>query len=230
MPFVRTIFSELERVIVPQPVTLGVTSSFSKRRWPRDGVRKIIASEFMSADGYIVGPSEDMGWVTNNFNEEMGRYAGDLMKSMDTILLGRVTYQIMVNAWPNWTEKQSPGADKMNSTPKVVLSRTLKKAPWGRYEPGTIIDDDVEGKIGELKRKPGKNIVVYGSANLVQNLTRMGLIDEYQLLLHPILLGSGKPLFGKMARPVALKLLRAENFRNGVNLLCYEPKTISKSG
>jgi dihydrofolate reductase len=192
-------------------------------------MRRIIASEFMSADGYIVGPSEDMSWVTENFNEEMGRYAGNLMESMDTILLGRATYQIMANAWPNWTEEQSPGADKMNGTPKVVLSKTLEKAPWGRYEPATIIKDDVEGRISEMKHKPGKNIVIYGSANLVQNLTRMGLIDEYQLLVHPVFLGSGKLMFGQMTQPVGLKLLSAQTFGNGVNLLCYEPKPTSKT-
>jgi len=192
-------------------------------------MRKIIASEFTSADGYIVGPAEDMSWVMNNFNEEMAKYAGDLMQSMDTVMLGRVTYQIMANAWPNLTEKQSPGADKMNSALKVVLSRTLKQAPWGSYEPATIIKDDVERRVSELKRGSGKNIVIYGSANLVQSLTRLGLIDEYQLLVHPVFLGSGKLLFGQMAQPVNLKLLRAQTFGNGVNVLCYEPKTTSRT-
>ena len=187
-------------------------------------MRRIIASEFISADGYIVGPGNDMSWVMNNFNEEMGKYAGDLMQSMDTVMLGRVTYQIMVNAWPSLTEQQSPGADKMNSAAKFVLSRTLKEAPWGRYKPATIIRDDVERRINELKQKPGKNIVIYGSANLVQNLTQLGLIDEYQLLVHPIFLGNGKLLFVQMGRSVDLKLLRAQTFGNGVNVLYYEPK------
>ncbi len=186
-------------------------------------MRRIIASEFISADGYIVGPSEDMMWVMGNFNEEMAKYAGDLMASMDTVLLGRVTYQIMANAWPNMTEEQSPGADKMNGTPKVVLSRTLKAAPWGKYAPATIIGDDVEQKVRELKQKPGQDIVVYGSAKSVQSLTRMGLIDEYQLLVHPVFLGSGKPLFEGM-QPTNLKLSHSQTFRNGVNVLCYEPK------
>jgi dihydrofolate reductase len=190
-------------------------------------MRRIIASEFLSADGYIVGPKEDMGWVTNSFNDEMGKYAGDLMASMDTILLGRVTYQIMAGAWPNWKEEQSPGADKMNNTPKVVLSRTLKQAPWGKYEPATILKDNVEQRVRELKQKPGKNIVIYGSAKAVQSLTRSGLVDEYQLLVHPVLLGDGKPLFERTQRQVGLKLLRAQTFGNGVNVLCYEPKEVS---
>ena len=185
-------------------------------------MRRIIASEFVSADGYVAGLKEDMGWVMNRFNDEMGKYAGDLMASMDTVLLGRVTYQIMAGAWPNLTEEQSPGADTMNSVQKVVLSRTLKKAPWGKYEPATIISDGVEQRVRELKQKPGKNIVIYGSANAVQGLTRMGLIDEYQLLVHPVFLGEGKPLFRSMERPVDLKLVKSQTYANGVNVLCYE--------
>jgi len=187
-------------------------------------VRRIIASEFTSADGYIVGPNEDMSWVMGRFNEEMARYAGELMASMDTVLLGRVTYQIMSNAWPNLTEEQSPGADRMNTAQKVVLSRTLEKAPWGKYEPAMIINDSVEQRIRELKQKPGKNIVIYGSAKAVQSLTRMGLIDEYQLLVHPLFLGDGKRLFEGMARPTSLTLSHTQTYGNGVNVLCYEPQ------
>jgi dihydrofolate reductase len=191
-------------------------------------MRRIIASEFVSADGYMVGPKEDMSWVMNNFNEEMGKYAGALMESMDTILLGRVTYQIMAGAWPNWTENESPGADKMNDTPKVVVSRTLKKASWGKYEPARIIGDNAEQEIRRLKQKPGKNIVIYGSANLVQNLTEVSLIDEYQLLVHPILLGDGKPLFRRLPRPLNLRLLKTQTFSNGVDVLYYEPKLTTR--
>lgn len=185
-------------------------------------LRRIIASEFVSADGYVSGKDNDMGWVMNGFNEEMGRYAGRLMESMDTVLLGRVTYETMAGAWPNFTEEQSPGADKMNSVEKVVVSKTLKHAPWGKYEPARIIGDDLEDEVKELKQQSGKNIVVYGSPTLVQGLTRLGLIDEYQLLLFPVLLGAGKRLFGQTDGQVDLKLLRTETFSNGVNVLYYE--------
>ena len=186
-------------------------------------LRRIIASEFVSADGYVSG-KDNMSWVMNSFNEEMGRYAGGLMESMDTVLLGRVTYETMAGAWPNFTEEQSPGADKMNSVEKVVVSKTLKRAPWGKYEPARIIGDDLEDEVKELKQQSGKNIVVYGSPTLVQGLTRLGLIDEYQLLLFPVLLGAGKRLFGQTDGQVDLKLLRTETFSNGVNVLYYEPR------
>jgi len=151
----------------------------------------------------------------------MGKYAADLMASMDAVLLGRVTYQIMANAWPIMTEEQSPGADRMNHTPKVVLSKTLKAAPWGKYEAATVISHDVEQRVKELKQNPGRSIVIYGSANAVQSLTSMGLIDEYRLLVHPIFLGDGKPLFKGMDRPTNLELLRTQSYGNGVNLHCY---------
>ena len=187
-------------------------------------MRKLIASTFLSLDGFTVGQNEDMGWVMNNFNEEMGKYAGDLMSSMDAILLGRVTYQIMINFWPANTEATAPGADKMNNTPKVVFSRTLDKADWGKYKNVRVVKDNVAQEIAKLKQQPGKNMVIYGSANLVQGLTRLGLIDEYQILVHPILLGAGKPLFAGLSQPVNLKLTKSETYRNGVVVLCYQPK------
>jgi dihydrofolate reductase len=186
-------------------------------------MRKVIASTFVTLDGFMVGENEDMSWVMNNFNEEMGEYARDLMNSMGTILIGRKTYEVMIKVWPSATEETAPGADKMNSTPKLVASRTLDTATWGEWNNASVIKDDIAEEIERVKQKPGKDIVIYGSANLVQGLTQLGLIDEYQLLVYPILLGSGKPLFASMDHPVNLKLLRTESFKNGVVVLYYEP-------
>ena len=192
-------------------------------------MRKIIASTFVTLDGYMVGPNEDISWVMNNFNEEMGDYAGDLMNSMDTILLGRVTYEVMIKVWPYQTEATSPGADKMNTTPKIVFSRTLKKAEWGTYQNAVVMKDNIVEEMAKLKQQPGKNMVIYGSANLVQGFTQLGLIDEYQLLVHPLVLGKGKPLFAGMAdghpSGINLKLLKTEPYKNGVIVLYYQPKT-----
>ncbi len=186
-------------------------------------MRKVIASIFVSIDGFIVGPNEDISWVMNNFNDDMAKYAGDLMNTMSEVLLGRRTYEIMSNAWPNQTEATSPGADKMNNTPKIVFSRTLDKAPWGTYDNARVVKDHVTEEIARLKQQPGKNMVIYGSASLVRNFTELGLIDEYQLLVHPIVLGSGKPLFAGLAHAVNLRLLCTEAFKNGVVVLYYEP-------
>jgi dihydrofolate reductase len=186
-------------------------------------MRKVIASVFVTLDGYMVGPNEDMSWVMNNFNDEMAKYAGDLMESMDTILLGRVTFEIMTNFWPANTEQTAPGADKMNNTPKVVFSRTLDKAEWGKYNNARVVRDHASEEIAKQKELPGKNMVIYGSAKLVQGFSELGLIDEYQLLVHPLVMGVGKPLFANMTTPLNLKLLRTETYKNGVVVLYYEP-------
>jgi dihydrofolate reductase len=187
-------------------------------------MKKVIASIFVSLDGFIVGPTEDMSWVTNNFTDDMGKYAGNLQSSMSAILLGRVTYQIMTNAWPSMNEETSPGAERMNNVPKIVFSRTLDKVEWGKYDNARLAKNSPAEEISKLKQQPGGDIVIYGSANLVQNLTQLGLIDEYQLLVHPVLLGNGKPLFKGITKPINLKLLRTETYKNGVIVLYYMPE------
>ena len=187
-------------------------------------MRKVIASTFISLDGFTVGQTEDMGWVTNNFTDDMGKYAGDLMASMSAILLGRVTYQIMTNFWPANTEETAPGADRMNNVPKIIFSRTLDRVEWGKYNNARLVKNNVAEEVSKLKKQPGGDMVIYGSANLVQNFTQLGLIDEYQLLVHPIILGSGKPLFKNNPKPINLKLLRTESFKNGVVVLYYQPE------
>jgi dihydrofolate reductase len=171
-------------------------------------MRKLIASTFVSLDGFMVGPNEDMSWVMNNFNDEMGKYAGDLQASMEAVLLGRVTYEIMTKAWPDRTEATSPGADRMNTVPKIVFSKSL---------------DHLSEEIVKMKKLPGASMVIYGSASIVQAFTQLGLIDEYQVLVHPVLLGGGKRLFKDLPKAVNLKLLRTENFKNGVTVLYYAP-------
>ncbi|MFN8528574.1 MAG: dihydrofolate reductase family protein [Anaerolineae bacterium] len=185
-------------------------------------MRKLIASLFVSIDGYLVAPNEDMTWVTQNFNDEMGQYAGSLQQSMGAILLGRVTYEIMTNAWPNWGD-DVPGAKEMNRVPKHVVSRTLKAASWGKYENAHVIREEVEKEIDALKKQPGGDIVIYGSGKLVSSLTNQGLIDEYHLLVHPVILGGGKLLFDDVTRRVPLELVRSQSFKNGVVVSYYTP-------
>lgn len=186
-------------------------------------MRKLIASTFVSLDGFIVAPNEDMGWVTDSFSTDMGKYAGDLQASMGAILLGRVTYQIMTNFWPTATEDSSPGADRMNNVPKVIFSRTLDKVKWGKWDNARLVKENAAEEVAKLKQGLSGDLVIYGSANLIQNFTQLGLIDEYQLLVHPVILGDGKPLFAGMPQPVKLKLLQAKTFDNGVVVLYYEP-------
>jgi dihydrofolate reductase len=182
-------------------------------------MRKIISSTFVTLDNFMVGDNEDISWVTNNFDSEMG---GDYMRDMGAILLGKTTYEIMAAAWPNWKESEQPGADLMNNTPKIVISKTLKKAPWGAYNNVTILKEIVPEEMNKLKDQSGKNIVLMGSASIFQQLSDLGLIDEYRLFVHPIVLGSGKPLFKNITHRVNLKLVRTKMYNNGAVLLNYE--------
>ncbi len=186
-------------------------------------MRKIIASIFLSLDGFMVGPNEDMSWVMDNFNDEMGVYAANLMASMDTVMLGRVTYEIMNKVWPFQTEATWPGATRMNAVRKIVFSRTLDKVEWGKFENARLVRDIFPDGINNIRKQPGENMVIYGSGSIVQAFTRFGLIDEYQLLVHPVVLGQGKLLFKDIPQPVSLNLIKSEKYKNGVVVLYYEP-------
>src|SRR6266480_2707950 len=132
---------------------------------------KVVVSMFLSLDGFVVGPREEMDWVINNFDiEGMGADMSKLQANAGTFLLGRQTYQIMAGAWPNQTETTSPGAEVMNNTPKLVASNTLKETPWGKYANATLLRGDTLREIRKLKEKPGKDIVTFGSPKLVQRL------------------------------------------------------------
>ena len=112
----------------------------------------------------------------------------------------------------------------MNTTPKIIFSKTLAKAEWGKWNNARIVKDNAAGEVARLKQQPGKDMVIYGSANLVQGFTQLGLIDEYQLLVHPLVLGGGTRLWSDPGHPVNLKLLRTQAFKNGVIALYYEPE------
>jgi dihydrofolate reductase len=185
-------------------------------------MRKLIATTFISVDGYMVGPNEDISWVTATFNEEMGQYAGGLQSTMVGILLGRVSYQILGGFWP--TAGDTPGAKEMNAAPKYVVSRTLDKVEWGAFDNASLIKDNLAEEINKLKAEPGGDIVIYGSGMLIHSLTELGLIDEFQLLVHPIIVGGGKLFFTALDKLVKLNLLQTKTFKNGVVVLYYAPE------
>jgi dihydrofolate reductase len=187
-------------------------------------MRKIVLTEWVSLDGYSAGPNNDMGFVGESFNEEMGKYEDDFLSSGDTLLLGRVTYDSFSGAWPhvpdnpNASEGEKSYARKLNAMRKIVFSRTLASADWNNSSVMRDIDVDA---IRKLKEEDGKNILVYGSASIVRQLTELGLIDEYEILVHPVVLGGGTALFGNVAEKCRLKLLSSTPFTSGVVLLKY---------
>jgi dihydrofolate reductase len=157
----------------------------------------------------------------------MGKYEDDLVSGADTLILGRVTYQSFAGSWPkvpdnpSVSEGEKTYARKLNAMRKVVFSKSLENVEWNN---SILMKEIVPGEITKLKQESGKDILIYGSASVVQALTNLGLIDEYQLLVHPIVVGSGKPLFKGISKPVNLKLSRTEARKSGVVVLYYEPE------
>ena len=189
-------------------------------------MRKIIMTMWVTLDGFVSGPGSAMDWVTKYFDADMGQYEDDIVTAADTLILGRVTYQSFAGSWPHVPDNPSASegekayARKLNAMRKLVFSRTLDKVEWNN---STQFKEIVPEEITKIKQEPGKNILIYGSASIVQAFTNLGLIDEYQLLVHPIVVGSGTPLFKGITKPVDLKLVRSENRKSGVVVLVYEP-------
>jgi|SRR5579872_757003 len=177
-------------------------------------MRNLIVSNMMSLDGFFAGPNGELEWHV--VDPEFFAYAAELLRSVDTILFGRLTYEVMVAYWPSAPRDEI--ADKMNGLAKVVFSRTLKKVDWNntRLAQGNLMDE-----VSNLKRLPGKHIVIFGSANIASPLLEAGLVDEYRVGVNPVLLGRGKPLFAGIQKRVSLKLLEAKKLGSGVILLKY---------
>jgi dihydrofolate reductase len=180
-------------------------------------MRKVIASEFVSLDGVIENPV----WTFRFTGEEQQRFKYDELSAADALLLGRVTYEGFAGAWPHMTEQAGEYADMMNGYPKYVVSTTLEE-PLG-WNNSTLIKGDVAEEVSELKRQPGGDILVFGSGSLVNELMRLGFIDEYRLMVFPVVLGSGKRLFGNGMEETVLELVGTDTFSTGVVVLTYRP-------
>jgi dihydrofolate reductase len=177
-------------------------------------MRKIVAGLFVSLDGVVESPEK---WHFPYFNEQMEQVIGTQMAAADTMLLGRVTYQEFAGYWPG---SEDGIAQYMNEVRKVVVSSTLDAAEW---QNSTLIRDDVAAKLTKLKRQPGKDISITGSATLVRSLLREDLLDELSLLVHPVVVGSGKRLFEHDGLQKPLELVASETFSTGVLHLTYRP-------
>ncbi len=181
-------------------------------------MRKVIASPFVSLDGFMAGPNGEIDWNEPYFDEEMAVYINELFTTLDTLLFGRVTYQWFAQFWPNQGVEMDPVfAEKMNSLPKIVFSKTLEKAEWNNTR---IVRDNIAEEIATLKQQPGKNMVIDGSPTLIHSFAKLGLIDEYRIRLHPVVLGNGIPLFKERMN---LKLLESRPLQSGVVILFYQP-------
>jgi dihydrofolate reductase len=180
-------------------------------------MRRLIVSEWMSLDG--VFDADTMGTWFNPFEtEERGQHIKQGIDAAGTLLFGRVTYEMLSAYWPNLKNNEMGVADRMNNLPKVVVSKTLKSAAWNN---STIVAGNVAESIATLKRQPGQDILVFGSAKLVQSLLPLNLVDEIRLLVHPVVMGRGKRVFGEGSPTTPLELAQSVPLGAGVVALSY---------
>ncbi len=187
---------------------------------------RIVVSEFVTIDGVMEDPGgaekfERGGWAFKfNRGPEGDKFKFDELVAADALLLGRTTYEGFAAAWPSRTGEF---ADRMNGTPKIVVSTTLVRAAWG---PATVIKSDVVGEVSKLRARPGKDILVAGSARLVNTLVQNDLVDELRLMVFPVILGKGRRLFQEGDFSPAFELAEARPVGGGVLTLVYHPQTV----
>src|SRR3989442_9611126 len=209
-----------ESVVRLRPSQLSNVTIFfffsSRRRHTRCG--RDWSSDVCSSDL----PNHEIDW--HNVDEEFNEFAIHQLNELDTLLFGRVTYEGMGSYWPTQFAKENDPivADKMNTVPKVVFSKTLEKAEWTNSR---LVKDNIAEEVSKLKQQPGKDLAIFGSSDLAVSFIQMGLIDELRIMVNPVVLGSGKPLFNGIHEKLNLKLLKTRTFRSGNVLLYYQPIT-----
>lgn len=187
-------------------------------------MRKVILQEWVTLDGLAAGPNDSVAFVpaSTQGDQGFGQEQSVLMDEIDTILLGRVTYRMFAGYWPNVTEgEEKPFADKLNSKPKIVFSQTLDRAPWGTWDEARIVAGSAADEVTKLKGQSGKSMVIWGSLSLAQSLMNVGLIDEYRLVVCPLVLGNGRRLFPDGTASMNMQVLDAKAFRLGAVSLKY---------
>jgi class 3 adenylate cyclase len=192
-------------------------------------MRKLIVSEFITLDGVIEAPGHEEhrdgknAWALQGASDDQQRFKLEELFAAEALLLGRVTYQIFAAFWPSAPGDQG-WADRMNGMPKYVVSATLSEARWNN---STLIRGNVPEEVLKLKEQPGKPILIHGSADLVNSLMKHDLIDEYRLMVFPVVLGSGKRLFRDESDIAHLRLVGTRTFSSGVVVLTYQPASQS---
>ena len=185
-------------------------------------MRKVIYLMMVSLDGFVEGPNRELDWQI--IDEELHTFVNNQQSAIDTYLYGRRMYQLMVNDWP--TVDTDPSAPEYmvefariwKSMPKIVFSRTLDRVEWN----SRLVRGNIAEEVAKLKAQPGKDMSV-GGANLASTFIRLGLIDEYRIFIHPVVVGRGTPFFPALDDPLKLRLVETRTFGSGVVYLCYQP-------
>jgi dihydrofolate reductase len=186
-------------------------------------MRKVALFMHLSLDGYAAGPNGELDWIP--YDEDLQKYAAELVDKTGSPLYGRVTYQLMESYWPTVLTDPSSGqhdiehAQWLDNATKVVFSKTLQVVTWKNT---ILIKDNIAEAITKFKQQPGKDLVIFGSPSLAQTLIQLDLIDEYWFTVSPVILGNGIPLFKNISDRIGLKLVKAKTFNSGVIALSYE--------
>jgi len=183
-------------------------------------MRKVLFFILTSLDGYFEGPGHELDW--HQVDEEFGQFILEQLKSVDMLLFGRVTYEMMATYWtsPDANQEDPVVAGLMNSLPKIVFSKTLTRADWNNTR---MVKDDIAREVTRLKGLSGRDMIIFGSSDLALSLLQANLLDELRIVVSPLVLGSGKALFQGLQGRLELKLLKARAFKNGNVLLFYQP-------
>jgi dihydrofolate reductase len=197
---------------------------------------KVIAATFVTADGVMQapgGPDEDRdggfehgGWLAPHFSEELGQNVQQWMEDASGMLLGRRTYEIFAGYWPNQGPEDEMAA-RLNSIPKYVASRTLSSVDWQNAQ---LLEGDAVDAVARLKQEGDGELHVTGSSGLIQSLLKSNLIDEFRMCVFPVVLGTGKRLFGGGAVPAALRLADSKPVGNGIVIMKYEYAGVPEYG
>jgi dihydrofolate reductase len=182
-------------------------------------MRRLILQTGVSIDGYVAALDRSHPWGVEREDEGVKRWILDSVWAAGAHLMGRVTYEEMAAFWPTSTSEY---ARPMNEIPKVVFSKTLQHADWPETR---IARGDLSEEIGRLKREPGNDLIAYGGATFDQALSRLGLVDEYRLMVQPAALGGGLPLFKDLPAPLHLELVEATTYPTGVAIHVYRPRS-----
>jgi len=184
-------------------------------------MRKLLVFNNVTLDGYFADVNGDMSWAHKQ-DAEWQAFIAENAKGESQMLFGWKTYELMASFWPTPQAIQAlpTVAERMNSASKIVFSRTLDKASWNNTK---LLKGDLTAEVQKLKNEPGPGIVIFGSGSIISQLTQEGLIDEFQVVVIPVVLGKGKSMFEGIKEKVNLKLTKSRIFGNGNVFLCYEP-------
>ena len=183
-------------------------------------MKKVLFFMMVTLDGFFEGPNHAIDW--HNVDEEFNTFANGQLDSVGMILFGRVTYEMMAAYWPTPAAvKNDPlTAEKMNRLSKIVFSRTLKNVTWQNTR---LVKENIVEEISKLKAEPGKDMIIFGSSDLAVSLIQQGLIDEFRIMLNPVILRNGRHLFNGIRERLNLRLMKTQAFHSGNVLLYYQP-------